>query len=726
MRHATKFVVLACAVLTIAGCGGGGSAPATLSLSQSSLAFNAPFGATSPRAATVNVTVSGTATTTFSATSDSPWLSVTPGSGTAPGAISVSVTPGNLTTTSYTGHITVTAAGVQGSPSTITVTFAVGAPLPSNTPFWAQWGANSQHTGMVSAAGQNVTHQLANIIYDKFVSQEEAEATAISGEPTLLVHYQVPIIDGNDVYMMTKSGTYTSCTPVGAWQNGQACGPNTWNTMIWNETRFAWENGQLIHLWDFQSDWKPAPDSINQVGISIMEPVFHAADANGFIYVPGVSGTVWKVNKTDGTAAKQIDPFAGRGNVANNTYVFSPLTADPQGNVYYNVIELADSSLGDPWRNDPVNSWLVKVTPQDAQSVVKYATLTPTAPTADAQCDVPYFFAYDPAVTLPWPPASFPATPTKRCGPQRPAANVAPAVAPDGTIYTVSRTHREAAAQTFLIAVNPDLSLKWAAPMQHLLNDGCGVIVPINDSSNSNVNYCRFGTAVGVDPNTNAMGSADIPDQGSSSPTVLPDSSVVFGTMSNYNAGRGHLLHFDAQGNYLNEFDFGWDTTPAVYTHKDGTFSVIIKDNHYPVPFYCGGNPGCQNVPAVYYISQVDPNKADPLFPQKMLTEWSFQSTNMQSCKRNADGTVNCTSDHPNGFEWCINMPAVDANGNVFVTSEDGNIYAIPQGNSGVFTTAQGNLFLNVALGAAYTPLAIGPDGRFYTQNNGHLFVVGN
>jgi hypothetical protein len=35
-------------------------------------------------------------------------------------------------------------------------------------------------------------------------------------------------------------------------------------------------------------------------------------------------------------------------------------------------------------------------------------------------------------------------------------------------------------------------------------------------------------------------------------------------------------------------------------------------------------------------------------------------------------------------------------------------------------------LFLNLAIGAAYTPLSIGPDGKLYTQNNGHMFVVGN
>ncbi len=704
-------------VLMFAGCGGGGGTPATrLTVSQSAISFNAAFGGSNPAAVPVNVASSGSGTLNITAASDSPWLSVTPATGSAPQTLQISASLGSLTTASYTGHITVTATGAQGSPATLTVTFDVAGPPPSNAPFWAQWGANPQHSGMVNVLGQSVATQLADIVYDKFVLQESAENLPNLGEAALLAHYQAPIVDGNDVYMMTKSGTYTSCNPVGDWINGAACGPNTWNTMTWNETRFSWENGQLIHVWDFQSDWKPAPDSVTGVGIGVWEPVFHPAEANGFIYVPGAGGTIWKVNKNDGSSAAHLNPLTNAGNVAQNTYEMGPLTADASGNIYYNVIELADSSLGDPWRNDPVGSWLVKVTPQDATSVVTYATLTPAAPAANAMCPVPYFFAYDPAVTLPWPPVGFPAAPTRRCGPQRPGANVAPAVAANGTIYTVSRAHRGAALATFLIAVNPNLTLKWASAMQNLLQDGCGVIVPINDASNSNVNFCRFGTAVGVDPNTNAFPSIGIPDAGSSSPTVLPDGSVLFGGGTGYNAGRGHLLHFDTQGNFLNAFDFGWDSTPAVYPHN-GTYSVIIKDNHYPVPFYCSGNPGCQNVPQVYYISQIDPN---------MQIEWSFQSTNTQSCQRNPDGSMTCVSDHPNGFEWCINMPAADANGTVYVNSEDGNLYALPQGNTGVFTVPQSNLFLNLALGAAYTPLSIGPDGKLYTQNNGHLFVAGN
>lgn len=40
--------------------------------------------------------------------------------------------------------------------------------------------------------------------------------------------------------------------------------------------------------------------------------------------------------------------------------------------------------------------------------------------------------------------------------------------------------------------------------------------------------------------------------------------------------------------------------------------------------------------------------------------------------------------------------------------------------------TLRHKLFLNLAIGAAYTPLSIDPDGRIYTQNDDQLFVAGD
>jgi hypothetical protein len=50
----------------------------------------------------------------------------------------------------------------------------------------------------------------------------------------------------------------------------------------------------------------------------------------------------------------------------------------------------------------------------------------------------------------------------------------------------------------------------------------------------------------------------------------------------------------------------------------------------------------------------------------------------------------------------------------------------IGQGHTGVFTTPDFKIFTNLAVGAAYTPFSIDPQGRLYAQNNGHLFVLGS
>src|SRR5580704_8547873 len=137
------------------------------------------------------------------------------------------------------------------------------------------------------------------------------------------------------------------------------------------------------------------------------------------------------------------------------------------------------------------------------------------------------------------------------------------------------------------------------------------------------------------------------------------------------------MLKFSSSGQYLTEFDFGWDDTPAVYSH-DGTYSVITKDNHYE-----SRGP--------YYITQLN---AD------LGIEWQYQSVD--------------------NYEWCVNAPAVDKNGTVYADSEDGNVFVINQGGS-----LKGKLFLQSAVGAAYTPIAIGRDGKIYTENDGNMFVVG-
>jgi hypothetical protein len=570
-------------------------------------------------------------------------------------------------------------------------------PPASNNPFWAQWASSPQHSGTIGIGAQSLNSKLADLVYDPFVAAEQAES---NGE--LLGHYQATLTDGNDFYMESKSGTYPSCNPPGTWTTGAVCGPNAWNQLVWNVTRYTWENGQPVLIWTFASDWKPEP---NGFGLGGWEPVFHPVLANGYIYVPGAGGSIWKVDKNTGKSVSQINPFPQASPASlPNYFVSGPLTTDAtpttNGSIYYNVMWLGDPSVADPWFGQDVQgAWLVKVTSADAPTSASFASLVPTAPAGtSSNCPANFFYA-SPLPAFPWPPSPTAVAPTTLCGSQRPGVNVSPAIAPDGTIYTVSRAHFDSMV-SYLVAVNPDLTPKWQASMQNLLQDGCGVLLPIASNSTT-PNSCSAGTTVGVDPTTNLPGSGQVFDQASSTPTVLPDGSILFGALDNYNYSRGHLFKFDSSGVFQNAYTFGWDSTPAVYSHG-GTYSIVIKDNNYPSGAYCGqqGNPVCTPTPAgPYYITQLDAN---------LNVEWHFQSTTIDN-------------NHPNGYEWCVNAPVIDSNNVVYVNSEDGNVYSLAQGG-----TLLQKMFLKEAIGAAYTPLSVGPDGKLYVQNDGHLFIVGN
>ena len=570
---------------------------------------------------------------------------------------------------------------------------------PKPQPSWPQWGLNPQHTLFDSAvAGQPLNENLVNFVYDFNVAGEKADPNA-TGE--LLVHYQVPLVDGNDVFIESKDGTYSN---------------STYSTQHWHQNKYTWQGNSFVKVWTFNTDWfAPGSSSL------YWEPVYHAVLANGFLYDPGQGGTIFKINKTDGSVVKRINPF---NTIDSNTFTASPLTADAAGNVYYNVIQVVSNDVNGWLSKDVVNSWLVRVAPDDTVTKVTYSALLQQAailgdpvPRGNDPCKVQFS-----STLLPWPPAPNANAPTTQCGSQRAAMNVAPAIAPDGTIYTVSKGHL-VSRYNYLIAVNPNMTGKWAASLRNRLNDGCGVSFPIGNPGGANANGgCRAGATFGVDPGTNEPPPARVLDDSSSSPTVAPDGSIFYGAYTLYNFAQGHMMHFSANGTFLNSFNFGWDTTAAIYPHG-GTYSVIFKNNHYGgagFGDYCDDSNWCPDRsnpnasflgPEQYFVTQFDPN---------LNIEWSFQNTNTQSCTRNPDGTLTCTSNHPNGFEWCVNAPVVDANGVVYANSEDGNLYSIAQGG-----TMLQHIFQQQAVGAAYTPASLDSSGRIYSQNNGSLFIVG-
>ena len=555
----------------------------------------------------------------------------------------------------------------------------------SPPPQWPQWGHDPQHTGSVATVGQPLNSILQDIVYDPFVAAESAAGDG------LLVHYQVPILEGNDVYMEFKGGNFTTI-------------PH-WETQDWIEKKLTWQGSNLVTVWSYTSTWKPVPyASVISGNGPTWEPVFHPVLVGDFIYVPCAGGTVMKLSKSNGSVVADINPFGTSED--RDIFVAGPLSADKNGNVFYNAIKLSHSR---PWDDDVVDSWLVKIAPNNTASKVSFSVLTPGAPAATDPCKVQFGNA-----TLPWPPSPTAVPPSIPCGSQRPGINVAPAIASNGTIYTVSRGHF-VSRYNFLIAVNPNLTLKWAASLRGHLNDGCGVLLPIGGPGG-----CRSDAPFGVDPGTNEPGPGRVIDDGTSSPTVAPDGSIVFGTYTRYNWAQGHLMKFSSTGQFQGAYEFGWDITPGIYSHG-GTYSIVTKDNHYgEVGSYCDVESVCPSdrtathptYPEQYFITQLSP---------AMTIEWRWQNTNTLSCTRNPDGSVTCVDDHPHGFEWCVNGMAIDQDGVVFNNNEDGNMYAIAQGG-----VLRDNIFQQLALGAAYTPASIGGDGRIYSQNAGHLFVLGN
>jgi len=481
---------------------------------------------------------------------------------------------------------------------------------PATGPDWAQWGRTPQHTGATPAAGRVPTKQLADITFDPFVKQEQAESKG-KEKGDLLAHYQVPLVDGHRVFLEYKTGTYNSCDPPGSGKP-YPCGPDDWDTQVWNERSFTWTNGVLIESWNFQSDWKPEPNSGAHgkgSGLDGWEPVFHPAIWKGFVFVPGFSGSIYKLKEADGTVVAHYTPFGADA----NTFVSGPLTVDGHGNVYYDALALDATK---PWTHDVRGAYLVKLTPQGVVRKVKFSTLVKGSP----DCG-------DRAVY----------------GSQRPGVNVAPAISGDAeTVYTLSKAHFNSAHACLLAISATNLTAKWHSS---LITSGF---------------------------------AGSVFDISSSTPSVAPDGSVLYGAANNSDGGRGYLMKFDTSGKYLTSYDFGWDETPAIYAH-DGTYSVIIKDNYY------GKNGG------PYYITQLNAN---------LEIEWQFES--------------------PTNHEWCVNAPAVDKNGTVYANNEDGNVYVIKQGG-----ILKGTIFLKKAIGAAYTPMAVGRDGKLYTENDGDMFALG-
>jgi outer membrane protein assembly factor BamB len=521
---------------------------------------------------------------------------------------------------------------------------------------WPQLGHDATHNGTTTVPAQPIAALLTDFIHDPFTERERND------EGDLQNHYAVPLVDGNEIFMATKSGTFFAAP--------------RWETQIWGVTKLKLTGSRAETLWMTTTDWKPVPGNASDAGGPQLEPLFQPALAGDFLYMPGAGGSVLQVRRADGVVAQRITPFGPT--IDATIFVSGPLVADADGNIVYNALQLDSRS---PWSSDARGAWLVRIAPDGTSKMVTYQSIVLNAPGASDGCTGVFSNS-----ELPGPPTPGALAPLVRCGPQRPGVNVAPAIAPDGTIYTMSRAHLNS-RWSYLVALNHDLSPKWSASLRDRFNDGCNVLLPPNGTAGG----CREGAMLGVDPSDNTRGAGRVIDDSSSSPVVAPDGSVIYGAFTRYNYDQGHLMHFSATGTFLGSYYFGWDITPAVRAH-DGTYSIVTKENLYDERgSYCDDPVFCPvgRDEDGYFVTQLDAS---------LRPEWKYL----------------------NDEEWCVSAPAIDGNGVVLVNSEDGFLYALNSDGS-----LRQKLFLQENGGGAYTPLAIDGDGRVYAQNGGHLFVVG-
>jgi hypothetical protein len=250
--------------------------------------------------------------------------------------------------------------------------------------------------------------------------------------------------------------------------------------------------------------------------------------------------------------------------------------------------------------------------------------------------------------------------------------------------------------------------------------DGSTLYIAVNESSFSYGYLCEVNATTLAPINSiqlkdprNSTWNAELPDDGTASPTIGPDGDVYYGVLE-YDLGsnheRGWLLHFNSGlTTTKTPGAFGWDDSASIvpktllgsnYTGSS-SYLVLTKYNNYAN----GGGNG-EN-----YVAVLDPNAPtkDPITGATVMTvvaEVLGPTKNL-----NLAGVD----------EWCINSAAIDiANQCAVINSEDGHVYRWSLGT--VPPSLSPGLQLAPPTGEAYTPTLIGPDGAVYAINNAQLF----
>ena len=153
-----------------------------LQVSPSALTFTGTQGGANPPAVNLSATNGGGGVIGVSASTDASWLNVTPSSGVAPQVFQVSASLAGMNPGTYTGHVPITAAGVQGSPAVVNATLTI-----SGTPGISGLSPSSGAVGaVVTISGTNFGSAQggSTIAFNGTAATQPAGATPASPSPS--------------------------------------------------------------------------------------------------------------------------------------------------------------------------------------------------------------------------------------------------------------------------------------------------------------------------------------------------------------------------------------------------------------------------------------------------------------------------------------------------------------------------------------------------------------
>jgi hypothetical protein len=216
------------------------------------MTFSATQGGANPASQNASVTNTGTGSLDVTASSDKPWLTVTPASATAPATLSIGANVSGLAAGTYTGNVTVTATtpGATGSPKTIAVTLNVTPPASAS--LVGAWGFNeASGTTAADSSGNGNNGTITNATHT--TTGKFGGALSFNGSNAFV---QVP--DANSLDLTTGM-------TLEAWVNPTAVG-TAWRSVILKE-----QPANLIYaLYAGDSKGKAAADvfTTSDIGLS--------------------------------------------------------------------------------------------------------------------------------------------------------------------------------------------------------------------------------------------------------------------------------------------------------------------------------------------------------------------------------------------------------------------------------------------------------------------------